>query len=270
MMQEVYELLYADSSFIAAYHNSRGCTHVSISDWDQGVRTVSFELQLTQAPALITSMIGTHVQAIDKQTLQWADAEGHTVEHSDNGAATRFDVSSSPELQMSGGKRFSTKICIGFQQQGRCVHVVGSLEVAAHVWGMAGSLEPAMLKEGKQQMAQFFEFAEYYYYSMRKPSKAALAPSPPSSDTIAPEPLPASPRSGGTDRQASADDELQTQPSVCTSPQLPRRSRELQPSSSDERFEDVMESFSSSGVRAEQLELWCPACSVAVVALSMW
>lgn len=58
-MQEVYSVLYEDERFLLAFHSTLGSTNVAISGWEAGKRLSTFELQMSRAPAVITSVLGT-------------------------------------------------------------------------------------------------------------------------------------------------------------------------------------------------------------------
>lgn len=269
-LQDIHDVLYGDGAFIKAFHDSCGSGNVSVSDWQNGTRLVSFELRLTRAPTFITSITGSQVNIVDRQACVWEPAtpasscDSDTARAHTSATAPGFQVSSTPEVQISGGKRFVSNLCISFVQHSCDVHARGSVEVAANIWGLQGSIEPVMLREARTQLVSFFAFARHYYYTATKPGIHIISGTPAGS-TIAPslDVQPTSPLSGASSSEAAAvvpADVLSTQalPSQALpappSPPPPQRvrsagqslSRSASPHSED--FQDVMD-YASSDVR---------------------
>jgi hypothetical protein len=185
-------------------------------------------------------LAGSNVKVADSQAIVWCNESGSATEDRPCCEGARFCISSNPELQMSGGKRFTQTLTIAYRQQQQSVHSTAGLEVAASVWGLSGTIETIMLEEATRQLRGFLTFAEHYYQNFRKPAmhRIAAAQSASGSGASSSELVPASPQSdpGLPEPLAEPDGDvmLRTQASSClgAGPASGRASGAAEPSGS--------------------------------------
>ncbi|GAX80012.1 hypothetical protein CEUSTIGMA_g7451.t1 [Chlamydomonas eustigma] len=162
--KDYHRIVYADGALITHFHlETNGDSSATATPWIDGKRSVTFRMPLN-VPAMLKKLIGADsIKVVEECNLVWLNA-------------SCFQVKSEPCLDFPGASKFSSSgVTTVSDTEGGCQVECVMRCSAAMPWPMQGTVEAAMVQEGKVTVGKYLDFTVQACQEERNNRAASVA-----------------------------------------------------------------------------------------------